>query len=137
MQICAAERSEAERHLRCVRVPHLTRAIVLSLAACRGASPLSGARSADSRARPPPVAGGSRGQRCSDAARTRFCVRTSAASPNDDGPRRVRPHTHGESRRRSFVTGCGRDFGGAVSRGVLLLPSSPNVVPRYAASALL
>ncbi|KAJ1157735.1 hypothetical protein NDU88_010435 [Pleurodeles waltl] len=56
MQICAAERSEVERHLGCVGASHLTRAAVLSFAACRGASPLSGARSADSRARPPPVA---------------------------------------------------------------------------------
>ncbi|KAJ1199215.1 hypothetical protein NDU88_003053 [Pleurodeles waltl] len=54
MQICTAERSEAERHLVCVRAPHLTRAVVLfPCAACRGASPLAGARSADCRARPP------------------------------------------------------------------------------------
>ncbi|KAJ1160628.1 hypothetical protein NDU88_001124 [Pleurodeles waltl] len=60
MQICAAERSKAERHRGCVRASHLTRAVILSCAACRGASPLAGARSADSRARPPSAAGGSR-----------------------------------------------------------------------------
>ncbi|KAJ1187782.1 hypothetical protein NDU88_004552 [Pleurodeles waltl] len=119
MQICAAECSEVERHLGRVGASHLTRAVVHSLAACRGASPLPGARS-------PPVACRCRGR---IAAMPRGHARVSNSSSLADrmgATPSVATH-HGESQRRTFSffffgTGRGQNFGAAVSRWDLLLP---------------
>ncbi|KAJ1142413.1 hypothetical protein NDU88_008738 [Pleurodeles waltl] len=91
MQICAAERSEAERHRGCVSASHLTRAGILSCVACSGdvssrrraVGRQQGAASFCRRCR----SGAGRVRGAAMLRRARSCARTSAASTKDDGLR--------------------------------------------------